>query len=73
MFINDKEVSGDMFSAQMQRVLAGDETKPVILKADKNISYGTIMAAVEQIKSAGARTIAMAVEKSIQKLSENAG
>ena len=59
IFINDIQVSVDELNDKLKRILGGREGRQVYLKADKDISYGTVVRIMSEIKLAGVEKLGM--------------
>ena len=59
IFINDIQVSVEALGEKLQRILSGRDDRQVYLKADKNISYGTVVRIMSEIKLAGVEKLGM--------------
>ena len=59
VFINDVQVSVDALNDKLQRILSNRENRQVYLKADKDISYGTVVRIMSEIKLAGVEKLGM--------------
>ena len=59
VFINDVTVSVEELGDKLKRILNGREDRQVYLKADKDISYGTVVRIMSEIKLAGVEKLGM--------------
>lgn len=59
VFINDIQVTVEALGEKLQRILSGRDDRQVYLKADKNISYGTVVRIMSEIKLAGVEKLGM--------------
>ena len=59
VFINDVTVSVEELGDKLKRILNGREDRQVYLKADKDISYGTVVRIMSEIKFAGVEKLGM--------------
>ena len=59
VFINDVQVSVDELNEKLRRILDGRDDRQVYLKADKDISYGTVVRIMSDIKLAGVEKLGM--------------
>lgn len=59
VFINDVTVSVEELGDKLKRILSGREDRQVYLKADKDISYGTVVRIMSEIKLAGVEKLGM--------------
>jgi biopolymer transport protein TolR len=59
VFINDFQVSVDGLGEKLKKILEGRSDREVFLKADKDISYGTVIHVMAEIKGAGVEKLGM--------------
>jgi biopolymer transport protein TolR len=59
IFINNVEVTLDFLKEKLSRILGGGLDREVYLKADRNISYGTVVRVMSEIKGAGVEKLGM--------------
>jgi len=59
IFINEFQVSLDVLSSKLSKILEGKPDKEAYLRADKNIPYGTVVRVMAEIKSAGIDKLGM--------------
>jgi biopolymer transport protein TolR len=59
VFINDFQVSVDGLGEKLKKILEGRSDREVFLKADKDISYGTVIQVMAEIKGAGVEKLGM--------------
>ena len=59
IFINEFEVSLDVLSSKLSKILEGKPDKEAYLRADKNIPYGTVVRVMAEIKAAGIDKLGM--------------
>lgn len=59
VFINEVRVSVEELGEKLQRILNGRREREVYLKADKNITYGTVVRVMSEIKAAGVEKLGM--------------
>ena len=64
IFISDFEVTVDFLAEKLEKILEGRSDREVYLKADKNISYGTVVRVMAEIKGAGVEKLGMVTEPS---------
>jgi biopolymer transport protein TolR len=62
LFIDDEEISGAGFTEVLIQRYETLGKKPVVLKADKEIPYGSVVRVMGQIRSAGIGNIGLMVE-----------
>ncbi len=59
VFINDFQVTVDGLAEKLKKILEGRSDREVFLKADKDISYGTVVQVMAEIKGAGVEKLGM--------------
>jgi len=59
IFINEFQVSLDVLSSKLSKILEGKPDKEAYLRADKNIPYGTVVRVMAEIKAAGIDKLGM--------------
>ncbi len=64
VFINDFQVTVDGLREKLEKILEGRSDREVFLKADKDISYGTVVQVMAAIKGAGVEKLGMVTEPS---------
>jgi biopolymer transport protein TolR len=64
VFINDFQVTVDGLREKLEKILEGRSDREVFLKADKDISYGTVVQVMASIKGAGVEKLGMVTEPS---------
>jgi biopolymer transport protein TolR len=62
IYINDYQVTLDFLREKLIKILDGRIGQEVYLKADKNISYGTVVRVMSEIKGAGIEKLGMVTE-----------
>ena len=62
IFINDFKVTVDFLGEKLKKILEGRSDREVFLKADKDISYGTVVQVMAEIKGAGVEKLGMVTE-----------
>jgi biopolymer transport protein TolR len=65
VFINDFQVSVDGLGEKLKKILEGRSDREVFLKADKDISYGTVVQVMAEAKGAGVEKLGMVTEPTI--------
>ena len=65
VFINDFQVTIDFFEEKLKKILEGRSDLEVFLKADKGISYGTVVQVMAEMKAAGVEKLGMVTEPTI--------
>jgi biopolymer transport protein TolR len=64
VFISDFQVTVDFLREKLEKILEGRSDREVYLKADKDISYGTVVRVMAEIKGAGVEKLGMVTEPS---------
>ena len=59
VFINDVPVTVDDLNEKLKRIMSNRSDRAVYLKADKDISYGTVVRVMSEIKLAGVEKLGM--------------
>lgn len=59
LYINDVGVTVGDLGIKLQKIIAGRTDREVYLKADKNITYGTVVKVMSEIKAAGIEKLGM--------------
>ncbi len=62
IFINDTQVGLDFLQDKLSRILENRKEREVYLRADKNISYGTVVRVMAEMKSAGVEAMGLVTE-----------
>ncbi|MEJ2219806.1 MAG: protein TolR [Desulfobacterales bacterium] len=62
VFINDFQVTVDGLGEKLKKILEGRSDREVFLKADKDISYGTVVQVMAEVKTAGVEKLGMVTE-----------
>jgi len=65
VFINDFQVTVDGLGEKLEKILEGRSDREVFLKADKDISYGTVVQVMAEVKGAGVEKLGMITEPAI--------
>ena len=65
VFINDFQVTVDGLGEKLEKILQGRSDREVFLKADKDISYGTVVQVMAEVKGAGVEKLGMITEPAI--------
>jgi biopolymer transport protein TolR len=65
VFINDFQVSVDGLGEKLKKILEGRSDREVFLKADKDISYGTVVQVMAAVKGAGVEKLGMVTEPAV--------
>ena len=59
IFINDVPVTVDDLNEKLKRIMSNRSDREVYLKADKDITYGTVVRVMSEIKLAGVEKLGM--------------
>jgi biopolymer transport protein TolR len=62
VYISDYKVTVDFLSEKLAKILEGRDERGVFLKADENISWGTVAKVMAEIKGAGVERLGMVTE-----------
>jgi biopolymer transport protein TolR len=62
VFINDFKVTVEGLGEKLIKILEGRAEREVFLKADKDISWGTVAQVMAEIKAAGVEKLGMVTE-----------
>ena len=62
LFIDEEEIAVDHFSEVLGRRYEAEGKKPVVLKADKEIPYGSVVRVMSRIQSVGIENLGLVVE-----------
>jgi biopolymer transport protein TolR len=62
VFISDFQVTIEGLGEKLKKILEGRSDREVYLKADKDISYGTVVRVMAEIKGAGVEKLGMVTE-----------
>ena len=65
VFINDFQVSVEGLGEKLKKILEGRSDREVFLRADKDISYGTVVQVMAEAKGAGVEKLGMVTEPSL--------
>ena len=65
IFISDFKVTIDFLGEKLKKILEGRSDREVFLKADKDISYGTVVQVMAEMKAAGVEKLGMVTEPTI--------
>jgi biopolymer transport protein ExbD len=63
LYLNAKAVSEAELATRINEVLEGKTQKIVIIKADKDVEYGAVMAAMDQLRAAGIEDIGLITDQ----------
>jgi biopolymer transport protein TolR len=67
VYLDDRIVNIYLLESRLQNRFVGMEKKVVFLKADRDVSYGTVIEVMDVIKKAGVETVGMIVEPATRK------
>lgn len=65
VFINDFKVTVEGLAEKLIKILEGRAEREVFLKADKDISWGTVAQVMAEIKAAGVENLGMVTEPEV--------
>lgn len=65
VYINDFKISVDFLREKLMKILEGRRDREVFLKADKDITYGTVVRVMSELKGAGVEKLGMVTEPEI--------
>jgi len=71
MYLNAKAVQEGEMAAKVNELLENSKEKIVLIKADEEVEYGAVMAAMDQLRQAGIEDIGLITER--KKGAEGAG
>ena len=71
MYLNAKPVQEGEMATKVNELLENSKEKIVLIKADEEVEYGAVMAAMDQLRQAGIEDIGLITER--KKGSEGAG
>jgi biopolymer transport protein ExbD len=63
LYVNAKEVQGGDLRRRIDEVLESKKEKIVIIKADQDVEYGAVMAAMDELRHAGIEDMGLITEK----------
>lgn len=63
MYFNDRMVSRNELEAYVADALKGDPSKPVIIKADKEVQYESIIMVMDMVGKSGGYRLGLAADK----------
>ena len=61
-FLNNKQIGHAELAAAMRVLVADQKGMPVHIRADRELAYGEVLALVEEIKRAGAQSVALSIQ-----------
>ncbi len=59
LFLGNEQVERAQLLAALQKTLLGNAEQPVFVRADENLSYGTIIGLVDDLKQSGVQLVAL--------------
>ena len=62
LYFNDELVERAQLLVALQKTLQGHSEQPVFVRADKGLSYGTIISLVDDLKQAGVQLVALSTQ-----------
>ena len=62
MYLNAKPVQESELATKVNEFLEGRKEKIILIKADEEVQYGAVMAAMDQLRQAGLEDIALITE-----------
>jgi len=62
MYLNAKPVQGTDLATKINELLESKKEKIVLIKADEDVDYGTVMAAMDQLRQAGIEDIGLVTD-----------
>jgi biopolymer transport protein TolR len=63
MYLNAKQVQEGDLGRRINELLENQKEKIVLIKADEEVEYGTVMAAMDQLRQAGIEDIGLVTER----------
>src|SRR5262245_22709276 len=63
MYLNGKQVQEGELATRINETLEGKTQKIVIIKADQDVEYGAVMAAMDQLRQAGIEDIGLITDQ----------
>ena len=63
VYLNAQPVRTDELVAKINDALSGKKEKIVLIKADKDVDYGTVMATMDQLREAGIEDIGLITDQ----------
>lgn len=62
IYINDFQVRMDFLREKLEKILQGKSDREVFFRADKDVSYGVVVAVMAEIKAAGVEKLGMVTD-----------
>src|SRR5690242_3985339 len=63
MYLNAKPVQESELASKINEILESKKEKNVVIKADEEVEYGAVMAAMDQLRQAGLEDIGLITER----------
>ncbi len=63
MYLNAKPVQEQELASKVNEILENKKEKIVLIKADEDVEYGAVMAAMDQLRQAGVEDIGLVTER----------
>jgi len=63
MYLNARPVQEGELATKLNELLESKKEKVVLIKADEEVEYGTVMAAMDQLRQAGVEDIGLITER----------
>jgi biopolymer transport protein TolR len=63
MYVNAKQVAEQELGTRVQEILESKTEKVVIIRADQDVEYGAVMAAMDQLRQVGIEDIGLITER----------
>jgi biopolymer transport protein TolR len=63
MYLNAKPIQENELTSKINEILESKNEKIVLIKADEEVEYGAVMAAMDQLRQAGVEDIGLITEK----------
>jgi biopolymer transport protein TolR len=63
MYVNAKQVAEQELGTRVQEILESKTEKVVIIRADQDVEYGAVMAAMDQLRQVGVEDIGLITER----------
>ena len=64
LYLNSKQIQEGELATRVTELLENTKDKVVLIKADEEVEYGAVMAAMDQLRQAGIEDIGLITEKS---------
>ena len=63
IYLNAKPVQGGDLASKIREILENQKDKIVLIKADEEVEYGTVMTTMDQLRQAGVEDIGLITER----------